>query len=76
MNKEKFTINLSHDEALCLFDFMEDMSSNKMLDGSVLQILMDRMICDLEVVLPDTFSEDYNSRVSIARQNLLKTYQK
>ena len=67
------TLSLSPDEALVLFELLHRREDGASIDPALLpgeQVALWNLLCGLERVLVDPFSEDYADRVAAARSRL------
>lgn len=70
--EEKVQINLSKNEAIVLFEFLSRFSNEDVLeisDQSESRVLWN-MLCDLEKVLSEPFSESYKEILENAHQKV------
>ena len=70
--KEEIQINLSRDEAVILFEFLSRFSNEEILeieDQAESRVLWN-ILCDLEKVLTEPFSEKYTEILETAREKI------
>ena len=70
--KEEIQINLSRDEAVILFEFLSRFSNEEVLeieDQAESRVLWN-ILCDLEKVLTEPFSEKYTEILETAREKI------
>lgn len=73
---EEFTINLSHDQALVLSHWLDEVMGSREFDAVVnrdraVWSPLHRIAGTLETAIPGIFAQDYSSRLEVARARLL-----
>lgn len=69
---QSFTISLSHDDALVLFEWMASLEEKGAagLTDEAEQVVIWRVEAQLEASLPDIVMNDYEARVSAAKRRV------